>query len=125
MISLVVLLTAAALLNRYFRNRPVSVSEAVRVGALWLATNLLLDYPIFACGPMRMTAWGYYFGNRPGLPGVSYLCVWGGAAGASMMASGGGASVTFPLSIATSSTATCSAWLNSPSAVARASSGRE
>jgi phosphate/sulfate permease len=60
LMSLVVLLTAAALLDRYFRNRPVSVSEAVRVGALWLAINLLFDYPMFAYGPMKMTAWGYY-----------------------------------------------------------------
>ena len=60
LMSLVVLLTAAALLNRYFRNRPVSVNEAVRVGALWLAINLLIDYPMFAYGPMKMTAWGYY-----------------------------------------------------------------
>jgi uncharacterized membrane protein YpjA len=59
LMSLVVLLTGAALLNRYFRSRPVEVGEAVRVGALWLAINLLLDYPMFAYGPMRMTAWGY------------------------------------------------------------------
>ncbi len=60
LMSLVVLLTAAALLNRYFRNRPVSVNEAVRVGALWLAINLLFDYPVFAYGPMKMTVWGYF-----------------------------------------------------------------
>jgi uncharacterized membrane protein YpjA len=48
------------LLNRYFRNRPVSVNEAVRVGALWLAINLLLDYPMFAYGTMQMTLWRYY-----------------------------------------------------------------
>ena len=30
------------------------------VGALWLAINLLLDYPMFAYGPMKMTVWGYY-----------------------------------------------------------------
>jgi uncharacterized membrane protein YpjA len=60
LMSLIVLLTGAALLNRYFRSRPVSVHEAVRVGTLWLAINLLLDYPMFAYGPMQMTAWGYY-----------------------------------------------------------------
>jgi len=60
LMSLVVLSTGAALLNRYFRNRPVSVNEAVRVGVLWLAINLLLDYPMFAYGPMKMTPWGYY-----------------------------------------------------------------
>jgi hypothetical protein len=60
LMSLVVLLTGAALLSRYFRNRPVSVNEAVCVGALWLAINLMLDYPMFAYGPMKMTAWAYY-----------------------------------------------------------------
>ena len=60
LMSLVVLLTGAVLLSRYFRNRPVSVSEAVRVGALWLALNLVLDYPMFAYGPMQMTVWRYY-----------------------------------------------------------------
>ena len=124
LMSLVVLLTGAALLNRYFRDRPVSVYEAVRVGALWLAINLLFDYPMFAYGPHEDDGVGLLLGNRPGLPGVSYLCVWGGAAGAIVMASGG-ASLSFPLTIATNSTATCSAWLNSPSAVARANSGRE
>ena len=60
LMSLVVLLTASMLLNRYFQNRPVSVSEAVLVGALWLAINLLFDYPMFAYGPMKMTASSYY-----------------------------------------------------------------
>jgi len=60
LMSLVVLLTAAALLHRYFRNRPVAVNEAVCVGALWFAINLLCDYPMFSHGPMKMTAWGYY-----------------------------------------------------------------
>ena len=60
LMGLVVLLTAAALLSRYFRSRPLSVNEAVLVGALWLAINLLFDYPMFAYGPMKMTAWGYY-----------------------------------------------------------------
>jgi hypothetical protein len=60
LMSLVVLLTAAGLLNLYFRNRPVSIGEAVRVGALWLAVNLVFDYLMFSHGPMQMTAWGYY-----------------------------------------------------------------
>ena len=60
LMSLVVLLTAAALLNRYFRNRPVSVKEAVSVGALWLAVNLVFDYLMFSHGPMQMTASSYY-----------------------------------------------------------------
>lgn len=57
---LVVLATGAALLNRYFRSRPVSVNEAVLVGMMWLALNLGFDYPMFGYGPMKMTAWGYY-----------------------------------------------------------------
>ena len=60
LMSLVVLLTAAVLLSRYFRNRPVSVKEAVLVGALWFVINLMFDYVMFARGPMQMTAWAYY-----------------------------------------------------------------
>jgi hypothetical protein len=60
LMALVVLLTAGALLRRYFRNRPASVREAVLVGALWFCMNLVFDYPMFAHGPMRMTAPAYY-----------------------------------------------------------------
>lgn len=56
---LVVLLTAGALLTRYFRDRPVSVREALIVGTIWLAMNLVFDYPMFAFGPMKMTALAY------------------------------------------------------------------
>ncbi len=58
--GLVVLLTAGALLKVYFRRRPATVREAVMTGSLWLAMNLLCDYPMFAYGPMRMTASAYY-----------------------------------------------------------------
>jgi len=57
---LVVLVTAGALLHLYFRKRAVAVREAGLVGVLWLAINLILDYPMFAYGPMKMTALGYY-----------------------------------------------------------------
>ena len=60
LMSLVVLLTAGILLRFYFRDRAVAVGEAVRVGTLWLAINLVLDYPMFAYGPMQMTAGAYY-----------------------------------------------------------------
>jgi len=30
------------------------------VGALWLAVSLAFDYPMFAFGPMKMTAARYY-----------------------------------------------------------------
>ncbi len=56
---LVVLATAGSLLHFYFRNRIVSVREAGLVGVLWTAINLILDYPMFAFGPMKMTPLGY------------------------------------------------------------------
>jgi len=60
LMALVVLFTAGLLLRSYFRGRPIAVGEAVIVGTLWLAINLVLDYPMFAFGPMKMTAAGYY-----------------------------------------------------------------
>jgi hypothetical protein len=57
---LVVLIVAGALLDRYFGRRPVPLREAGFVGALWLAINIVCDYPLFAYGPMKMTAPGYY-----------------------------------------------------------------
>jgi hypothetical protein len=58
--TLVVLMTAGVLFRVYFRSRVVSVAEAVLVGGLWTIANLLLDYPMFAYGPMKMTAGNYY-----------------------------------------------------------------
>jgi hypothetical protein len=60
LLFLVVLVTAGILLIWYFRKRAVSIREAAAVGTLWLAINLILDYPMFAYGPMKMTALGYY-----------------------------------------------------------------
>lgn len=57
---LVVVATAGVLLNLYFRKRAVSIREAALVGAVWLAINLICDYPMFAYGPMKMTPLGYY-----------------------------------------------------------------
>jgi hypothetical protein len=57
---LIVLFTAGILLALYFRSRPLHVREAVLVGALWFLVNLIFDYPMFAYGPMKMTALGYY-----------------------------------------------------------------
>ncbi len=57
---LVVLMTAGALLTWYFRKRPVSFREAALVGVVWLAVNLVCDYPMFAFGPMKMTTLAYY-----------------------------------------------------------------
>jgi uncharacterized membrane protein YvlD (DUF360 family) len=58
--TLVVLLTAGALFKVYFRERAPGVSEAVLVGVLWLVMNLIFDYPMFAYGPMKMSAAKYY-----------------------------------------------------------------
>jgi hypothetical protein len=60
LMALVELITAGALFQRYFRGRAVSAGEAVPVGLLWLAVNLVLDYPMFAYGPMKMQIWAYY-----------------------------------------------------------------
>jgi hypothetical protein len=59
--SLVVVTTAALLARRYFRRGPAAaLGEAVLLGFVWLAVNLALDYPMFAYGPMRMSAAQYY-----------------------------------------------------------------
>ena len=60
LMSLILLLTAGALLQLYFQGRVVWVSEAVLVGLLWVGINLVLDYPMFAFGPMRMAIGSYY-----------------------------------------------------------------
>lgn len=58
---------AAALLSRwYFRDLAARVGEAALLGFLWLAINLILDYPMFAYGPMRMSAARYYAGIGSG-----------------------------------------------------------
>jgi uncharacterized membrane protein YvlD (DUF360 family) len=60
MMSVVTLMTAAVLLPRCFRNRAVTLPGAVLAGAMWLAINLALDYPMFAFGPMKMEVGRYY-----------------------------------------------------------------
>jgi len=57
---LVVLVTAGVLLVNYFHRRTVTLHEAFVVGSLWLVMNLIFDYPLFAFGPMKMTAGTYY-----------------------------------------------------------------
>ena len=66
--TLVVLATAGVLLRSYFRGRSVLAREAMLVGTLWLVTNLVFDYPMFAYGSMKMAAAQYYSEI-----GVSYL----------------------------------------------------
>lgn len=60
LMELVVLVTAGSLLSFYFLHRAVSARESALVGLLWLAMNLLIDYPLFAYGPMKMTPLAYY-----------------------------------------------------------------
>jgi len=68
LMNLIVLLTAGILFPICFRGRKVLVRETVLVGLLWVGINLILDYPMFAYGPMKMTAAEYYSEI-----GVSYL----------------------------------------------------
>jgi hypothetical protein len=59
--ALCVVVTAALLARRYFRGAGTPrVGEAMLLGFLWLAVNLVMDYPMFAYGPMKMTAARYY-----------------------------------------------------------------
>ncbi|MBZ5619820.1 MAG: hypothetical protein LAQ69_14010 [Acidobacteriia bacterium] len=60
LMTVVTLMTAALLLPRCFRDRVAPVHAAVLVGAAWMAINLVLDYPMFAFGPMKMDASKYY-----------------------------------------------------------------
>lgn len=57
---LIVLVTAGVLLSFQFLHRKVTVGEAAMVGTLWLAINLVCDFPLFSAGPMKMTAAAYY-----------------------------------------------------------------
>lgn len=70
LMTLVVLVTAGVMYQLYFRGRAVSTSEAVSVGFLWLAVNLVMDYPMFAYGPMKMAASAYY--SEIGLAYLTY-----------------------------------------------------
>ena len=59
--TLVLVITAGVLFGPYFLGRSVAAGEAVVVGALWLALNLVFYYPMFAYGPKKkMTAAQYY-----------------------------------------------------------------
>ncbi|HTX77683.1 MAG TPA: hypothetical protein VMD29_15845 [Terracidiphilus sp.] len=57
---LAVLIVAGLLLKLYFFRRAIRLGEAILVGLLWLAMNLIFDYPMFAFGPMKMTVAAYY-----------------------------------------------------------------
>lgn len=57
---LIVLLVAGLLLRLQFLHRRVTFAEALGAGLIWLAMSLVIDYPLFAYGPMKMSAAGYY-----------------------------------------------------------------
>src|SRR5258706_12828777 len=53
--SLAVIAAAALLGRRYFRGaEKPAIGEALVLGVLWLAINLVMDYPMFNYGPMKM-----------------------------------------------------------------------
>jgi uncharacterized membrane protein YpjA len=79
--TLVVVLTAGVLFPVYFRERAATVSKAVLVGVLWFGINLILDYPMFAYGPMKMSVAKYYSEI-----GLSYLIFPAFAFGAARLA---------------------------------------
>jgi len=59
--SLAVVGAAALLGRRYFRaTEQPGIGEALLLGLVWLAINLICDYPMFSYGPMKMTAARYY-----------------------------------------------------------------
>jgi hypothetical protein len=60
--ALAVIVAAALLGRRYFRDAagPPAMAEALLLGFVWLAINLIMDYPMFSYGPMKMTAARYY-----------------------------------------------------------------
>jgi hypothetical protein len=59
--ALALVVVAAGLGRQYFRGvANPGAGEAAAVGMLWLGINLILDYPMFAYGPMQMTAARYY-----------------------------------------------------------------
>jgi hypothetical protein len=77
--ALAVMAVAAMLARRYFRGAvSLRASEAVLLGLLWLVVNLVLDYPMFAYGPMRMSAARYY--SEIGASYLLYPAFLGGAA---------------------------------------------
>ena len=61
LMALAIIFTAALLARPYFRDTGSHrMPEVAAIGFLWLAINLVLDYPMFAYGPMQMTPARYY-----------------------------------------------------------------
>ena len=59
LMALVLVACSALLAARYFRTVPLTVRAATAVGILWMAMNLLLDWPMFSHGPMQMRPFEY------------------------------------------------------------------
>jgi hypothetical protein len=59
--GLAVIGAAALLGRRYFRaGSTPAFGEALLLGFVWVAINLVMDYPMFNYGPMKMAAAQYY-----------------------------------------------------------------
>jgi uncharacterized membrane protein YpjA len=58
--AVILLATAALLARRYFRDIEPTAAEAAQLGFIWVAINLVLDYPMFSHGPMQMSMGRYY-----------------------------------------------------------------
>ena len=58
--AVILLITAALLARRYFRDVELTGMEAAQLGFLWVAINLVFDYPMFSHGPMQMSMGRYY-----------------------------------------------------------------
>jgi hypothetical protein len=58
--SLVLVGVGGGLSRRYFRDEAPGVVPALALGIVWAAINVVFDYPMFAYGPMRMSAARYY-----------------------------------------------------------------
>src|SRR5215475_15518044 len=53
-LTLIGLASVAWLLRFYFSDRKIAILEAIAIGVLWTAMNLVLDAPFFF-GPLHMT----------------------------------------------------------------------
>jgi hypothetical protein len=51
---LIVLVTAGALFEIYFRRGPARPRESLGVGLLWFTMNIVMDYPMFGFWASRL-----------------------------------------------------------------------
>ena len=62
--------TAILAVSYMTRVKAGSLKEGVWIGGLWLAVNVLLDWPMFSAGPMKMDFGDYLKGI-----GLTYLLI--------------------------------------------------